>query len=56
MAIITGGAGLLGLQHAGAIAEQGGIPLIWDINSQKSIYSIKSYIYYTSNIYNYFEL
>ncbi|MDB4085542.1 SDR family oxidoreductase [Amylibacter sp.] len=36
VAIITGGAGLLGLQHARAIAEQGGIPLLWDINSEKA--------------------
>lgn len=32
VAIITGGAGLLGVQHAQAIAEAGGIPVIWDIN------------------------
>jgi NAD(P)-dependent dehydrogenase (short-subunit alcohol dehydrogenase family) len=31
VAIITGGAGLLGMQHARAIAEVGGIPVIWDI-------------------------
>jgi len=32
VAIITGGAGLLGRQHAAAIAEAGGIPILWDIN------------------------
>lgn len=31
VAIITGGAGLLGLQHAEAIAEAGGIAVLWDI-------------------------
>ena len=36
VAIITGGAGLLGVQHAKAIAEQGGIPLLWDVNVKKS--------------------
>ncbi|WP_443640376.1 SDR family oxidoreductase [Candidatus Njordibacter sp. Uisw_039] len=32
IAIITGGAGLLGFQHAKAVAEQGGTPLLWDVN------------------------
>lgn len=32
VAIITGGAGLLGRQHAAAVAEAGGIPVLWDIN------------------------
>lgn len=32
VAIITGGAGLLGRQYAAAIAEAGGIPVLWDIN------------------------
>jgi len=36
VAIITGGAGLLGVKHAEVIAEQGGIPLLWDVNSVKS--------------------
>ena len=31
IAIITGGAGLLGEKHAEAIAEAGGIPILWDI-------------------------
>jgi len=34
IAIITGGAGLLGAQHAEAIAEAGGIPILWDINNE----------------------
>jgi NAD(P)-dependent dehydrogenase (short-subunit alcohol dehydrogenase family) len=37
VAIITGGAGLLGVQHAEAIAEAGGIPVLWDINNDVSI-------------------
>ena len=36
VAIITGGAGLLGVQHAEAIAEAGGIPVLWDINKENS--------------------
>ena len=36
IAIITGGAGLLGVQHAEAIAEAGGIPILWDINKEAS--------------------
>jgi NAD(P)-dependent dehydrogenase (short-subunit alcohol dehydrogenase family) len=31
VAIITGGAGLLGVQHAHVIGEAGGIPVLWDI-------------------------
>lgn len=37
VAIITGGAGLLGLQHAHAIAEAGGIPVLWDIDGHKAV-------------------
>ncbi len=33
-AIITGGAGLLGTKHAEAVAEAGGIPVLWDINKE----------------------
>jgi NAD(P)-dependent dehydrogenase (short-subunit alcohol dehydrogenase family) len=33
VAIITGGAGLLGLRHAEAVAELGGIPVLVDISS-----------------------
>jgi NAD(P)-dependent dehydrogenase (short-subunit alcohol dehydrogenase family) len=32
VAVITGGAGLLGIKHAEAIAEAGGIPILIDIN------------------------
>ena len=35
VAIITGGAGLLGVKHAEAIAEIGGIPIMIDINEKK---------------------
>lgn len=31
VAVITGGAGLLGIKHAEAVAEAGGIPVLWDI-------------------------
>jgi NAD(P)-dependent dehydrogenase (short-subunit alcohol dehydrogenase family) len=34
VAIITGGAGLLGQQHAQAIAKVGGIPVIADVNTK----------------------
>src|SRR3989344_1833555 len=34
VAIITGGAGLLGVKHAEAIAEAGGSPVLWDINEK----------------------
>lgn len=34
-AVITGGAGLLGIKHAEAIAEAEGIPIILDINESK---------------------
>src|SRR3989338_7843295 len=37
VAIITGGAGFLGVQHAEAIAEVGGIPVLWDINEKLAI-------------------
>ena len=33
--IITGGAGLLGVQHAEEIEEFGGIPVILDINDKE---------------------
>lgn len=36
VAIITGGAGLLGVKHAEAIAEMGGIPVLLDLNGEKA--------------------
>ena len=36
VAIITGGAGLLGVKHAEAIAEMGGIPVLLDLDSEKT--------------------
>ncbi len=36
VAVITGGAGLLGVRHAEAIAEMGGIPVLVDINGEKA--------------------
>jgi len=35
VAVITGGAGLLGVQHAEVVAEAGGIPVLWDINQSR---------------------
>jgi NAD(P)-dependent dehydrogenase (short-subunit alcohol dehydrogenase family) len=35
VAIITGGAGLLGQQHAQAISDAGGTPILWDIVKPK---------------------
>jgi len=32
VAIITGGSGLMGIQHGEVIAQAGGIPVLWDIN------------------------
>ena len=43
-ALITGGAGFLGLQFAEAISEMGGIPLLFDNNMdhlQKNVKSLK---------------
>lgn len=34
VAIITGGAGLLGIKHAEAIAEMGGVPVLLDVNRE----------------------
>jgi len=36
VAVITGGAGLLGVKHAEAIAEFGGIPILADIDGKKA--------------------
>jgi NAD(P)-dependent dehydrogenase (short-subunit alcohol dehydrogenase family) len=35
VAIITGGAGMLGLKHAEAIAEMGGIPVLVDVSAER---------------------
>ena len=35
VAVITGGAGMLGMKHAEAIAEAGGIPILLDINEAR---------------------
>ncbi len=37
VAIITGGAGLLGVQHAEAIAEMGGIPVLLDLRGELAV-------------------
>jgi len=37
VAVITGGAGLLGVKHSEAIADAGGIPVIWDINEKAAL-------------------
>ncbi len=37
VAVITGGGGLLGVQHAEAIAEAGGIPVLWDISEELAV-------------------
>ncbi len=37
VAIITGGAGLLGVEHAAAIAEAGGVPVLWDLDGQSAL-------------------
>lgn len=39
LCIITGGAGLLGVKHAEAIAEVGGRPVLWDINEDAAMSS-----------------
>ncbi|MEP7294041.1 MAG: SDR family NAD(P)-dependent oxidoreductase, partial [Chloroflexota bacterium] len=36
VAIITGGAGLLGMKHAEAVAELGGIPVLVDISAERA--------------------
>ena len=46
VALITGGAGLLGVKHAEAIAEIGGIPVLLDLDEKKAkaeITAIKDY-------------
>lgn len=39
--VITGGAGLLGIKHAEVVIEAGGIPVILDIDSEKTNLSLK---------------
>jgi NAD(P)-dependent dehydrogenase (short-subunit alcohol dehydrogenase family) len=41
VAIITGGAGLLGVQHAEIIADAGGNPVLIDINGKKALQKAK---------------
>ena len=36
VAVITGGAGMLGFQHAKAIAGMGGIPVLWDVRGSEA--------------------
>lgn len=36
VAVITGGAGLLGVQHAEAVAEMGGIPILADLSEERA--------------------
>ena len=36
VAVITGGAGLLGMRHAQAIAEMGGIPVLFDVDGERA--------------------
>ena len=43
VAIITGGVGLLGIKHAEAIAEMGGIPILLDIDVEKERLQKKNY-------------
>ncbi len=57
VAVITGGAGLLGAKHAEAIAEMGGIPILLDINDNGNNIAAKiaktfkaDCRYYTCNI------
>jgi NAD(P)-dependent dehydrogenase (short-subunit alcohol dehydrogenase family) len=36
VAVITGGAGLLGTEHAAAVAEAGGTPVLWDLSETRA--------------------
>lgn len=40
-AVITGGAGFLGIQHAEAVLEVGGIAILWDIDEKKLSGAVK---------------
>ena len=55
VAVITGGAGLLGAKHAEAIAEMGGIPILIDIDEKRAqecaqeianVFGVKAKAYY----------
>jgi NAD(P)-dependent dehydrogenase (short-subunit alcohol dehydrogenase family) len=35
IAVITGGAGMLGVKHAEAIADMGGVPVLWDVREER---------------------
>jgi len=35
-AIVTGGAGLLGVEHAAALAELGAVPVLWDLDQARA--------------------
>lgn len=55
VAIITGGAGLLGIKHAEAIAEMGGIPILVDIDQErlnKAKETLKKVSIYTCDVTN----
>ena len=41
--VITGGAGLLGSMHAEAVAENGGIPILFDKNYSKALKKQKKF-------------
>jgi NAD(P)-dependent dehydrogenase (short-subunit alcohol dehydrogenase family) len=36
VAVITGGAGLLGMEHAAALAELGAVPVLWDLDEGRA--------------------
>jgi NAD(P)-dependent dehydrogenase (short-subunit alcohol dehydrogenase family) len=40
--VITGGAGVLGIRHAEAIAESGGVPVLWDIDTERTEGAVRS--------------
>ncbi len=50
--IITGGAGLLGIQHAKAIAEMGGVPVLLDVSKQKLLLAEEDIKKVSPNVYS----